>query len=92
MKIQTYSIRVTGKVQGVYYRASTRVKASDLGVKGWVRNEPDGTVSILAQGEESDIQSLIKWCRTGPPGAVVDRVEFDKLSEKQIFETFSIRR
>jgi acylphosphatase len=66
---------VSGRVQGVYYRASARERALDLGVHGFARNLPDGRVEVLATGEEAVVASLIEWLRMGPPTARVDHVE-----------------
>ncbi|MCR9099904.1 MAG: acylphosphatase [bacterium] len=68
-------LRITGKVQGVFYRASTREKAQQLGIKGWVKNEPDGTVSAVGQGPGASLQQWIDWCREGPSEARVESVE-----------------
>lgn len=68
-------IRVTGLVQGVWFRKSTKEKASSLGLSGFVRNEPDGSVYIEAEGGPEAIAELIKWCGDGPPLARVERVE-----------------
>ena len=67
-------IRVTGRVQGVFFRASTRDKARELGVIGTVRNELDGSVFIEAEGEPDILDDFVSWCRKGPPAAVVARV------------------
>ncbi len=64
-------IRVTGLVQGVFFRASTRDAAIRLGLSGWVRNAPDGSVEIFAEGEAGTVRKFIDWCRQGPPSAVV---------------------
>jgi acylphosphatase len=74
---QTVRVRahVTGRVQGVYYRAETQKKASQLCLTGWVRNLPDGRVEILAEGEEQSLRQLIAWCRQGPPRSKVGLVE-----------------
>jgi acylphosphatase len=68
-----HSIRcwVTGRVQGVYYRASTAERAAQLGLKGFVRNLPDGRVEVLACGPEEAVQALIKWLWVGPSAARV---------------------
>ena len=69
-----YSIRVTGKVQGVFYRASARAEAERLGLKGFVRNESDGSVYAEAEGEAEALELFLAWCRRGPPHARVDAV------------------
>jgi acylphosphatase len=67
-------ILVTGRVQGVFFRVSTRDQANALGVVGTVRNEPDGSVFIEAEGEPRVLEAFVDWCREGPPAAVVKRV------------------
>ncbi len=73
-------IRVTGRVQGVAFRASTVEEAERLGVAGFVRNLRDGSVEVEAEGERSLVESLVRWCRRGPPPARVDRVEVEWLA------------
>lgn len=68
---------VHGRVQGVFFRDSTRQKAEMLGLTGWVRNQPDGTVALLAAGPEDRLQSLIEWLQVGPTHAVVAHVDVD---------------
>lgn len=67
--------RVTGRVQGVFYRASTRDRARELGLIGWVKNTPDGAVELEVEGEAEQVEELLRWCESGPPGARVDEVE-----------------
>ncbi|MBL4736088.1 MAG: acylphosphatase, partial [Flavobacteriales bacterium] len=57
-----YKIRIEGKVQGVWFRASTRDEAGRLGLRGFVRNEPDGSVYAEVEGEENEINEFVKWC------------------------------
>lgn len=71
----TRLLRVHGRVQGVYYRASTVQQAERLGVSGWVRNRADGSVEALVQGAPDAVQALIDWAHQGPPHAQVERVE-----------------
>jgi len=89
--IQHVTLHISGKVQGVFYRASTKNKADELSVKGFVQNEPDGSVYIEAEGTAEQIECLMKWCRQGPPHAKVTDV---KVSSGQIrhFEKFEIRK
>jgi len=69
-------LRVTGCVQGVWYRGATEREALRLGVDGWVRNLPDGSVEALLEGEAKAVRALVAWCRRGPAGArVADVVE-----------------
>ena len=66
---------VSGRVQGVFFRASTRDKARSLGLTGWVRNLADGRVEGLFEGGESDLVQMLEWCRTGPAGSAPDKLE-----------------
>jgi acylphosphatase len=66
---------VSGRVQGVFFRASTRDAARNLGLTGWVRNLPDGRVEALFEGDERALAQIIEWCRTGPPGALPEGLE-----------------
>ena len=66
---------IEGRVQGVFFRASTRDEARARGLKGWVRNLPDGRVEALFEGEKPVVESMLAWCRKGPPYAYVDNVE-----------------
>lgn len=72
-------VRVSGRVQGVYYRASTRREALSLGVSGWVRNTRDGAVELEIEGPPGKIADLLAWCHVGPPAARVERVETHEL-------------
>ena len=72
-KVRVHLI-IEGRVQGVWFRESTRKKALSLGVYGWVRNLPDGTVEVVAEGDEDRIEELVKWCHKGPPAAEVINV------------------
>lgn len=86
------AIQVKGKVQGVFYRASTVTKAQQLGVMGFVRNEPDGSVYIEAEGDEGNLNELIAWCRIGPPRAFVDEVIVETHSTLGSFTDFRVSR
>jgi acylphosphatase len=68
-------ILVSGKVQGVYYRQTTKEVASRNGLKGWVRNLADGRVEAVFEGDKESIDRTIEWCRTGPPNARVQAVD-----------------
>ena len=75
--IQKVTIIAQGRVQGVFYRDSTMRKARELGLVGTVRNLPDGTVQIEAQGTVEALEDLIRWSRKGPPAAVVSDLRID---------------
>ncbi len=75
-------ITVTGRVQGVFFRASTRLQAEALGLTGWVRNEPDGSVAIFAEGPRAALDTLEEWCHHGPPAARVERVIAEEADEE----------
>ena len=84
-------IFVTGRVQGVFFRQSTRVMAIKNNVNGWVHNLDDGRVEIIAEGETQNIDNLVTWCKTGPANSRVD--EFELLDENYTdeFENFEVR-
>lgn len=73
-----WRLRVYGKVQGVFFRQSTLAKAWELGLQGFVKNMPDGSVLIEAQGPESALEKLYRWAQHGPPAARVTHVQVDK--------------
>ena len=82
-------VRVSGKVQGVYYRAFTREKAIALGVKGWVRNVPGGGVEAVLEGERKQVGELLKSMKSGPTGSLVLGMELSELEAKG-YEDFEI--
>ena len=75
MALKQLQLFVRGRVQGVYFRASTQREARRLGLSGWVRNRADGTVEILAEGEEVAIRELYGWAQKGPSAVRVERVD-----------------
>jgi len=89
--LQTISITVFGKVQGVFYRQSTREKAIELGITGYIKNMPDDTVYILATGSTEQLDKLSAWCRQGPPKARVSHIDVKELPIQQ-FPNFRIER
>jgi acylphosphatase len=66
---------VSGRVQGVFFRASCRDAARALGVAGWISNEADGTVQAVFEGDEDAVEGMVAWCHSGPPQAHVEAVE-----------------
>ena len=85
-------IRIEGSVQGVFFRASAQDQARRLGVKGWVRNCPDGSVEVVAEGDRKNIDELIAWCRQGPRGAEVSDVRIQWGEFRGEFSDFRITR
>ena len=83
-------VSVSGTVQGVYYRATTRDTARDLGVDGWVTNLADGRVEAVFEGADTDVEAMVEWCHEGSPAADVDDVEVT-YEEPQGLEGFEIR-
>lgn len=81
---------VTGRVQGVSFRAATVREARRLGVVGWVRNKPDGSVELEAEGADDKIAALLAWCHRGPSAARVDRVAVDELAPTGAEREFDI--
>ena len=84
-------LKITGRVQGVFYRATTRETALGLNVTGWVKNRRDGSVEVVAEGEEAAVRRLVEWCRKGPPGAVVREVSVHREAPTGEFVSFGIR-
>lgn len=84
--------RVSGRVQGVAYRASAMDSAVDLDVVGWVRNLPGGDVEGVVQGEATAVDSFLAWVAKGPPGARVDRLTTEDEEVAEDLRRFEIRR
>lgn len=82
---------ITGKVQGVFYRASARERAVELGVNGEVWNRTDGGVELIAEGEEKQVNALLEWCRLGPPRAEVKELQVSDSTVKG-FKNFTVKR
>jgi acylphosphatase len=83
-------IKVHGIVQGVFYRANTKDKARGLGLFGFVKNLPDGSVEVVAEGEGQALEDLISWCRMGPRGARVEKLDVSWEDPNGEFRGFSI--
>lgn len=83
-------IYVYGKVQGVLFRSQTREKALELGLSGYAKNLTNGSVEIVAEGEERDLKELAKWCYNGPKGAEVDKADLKWEKEEKKFDKFEI--
>lgn len=73
----TAHLFISGRVQGVFFRANTKKRARELGIKGWVKNLPDGRVEVMAEGEEEEVKELVEWCKSGSRHAEVTNVEVE---------------
>jgi len=84
-------VQIHGRVQGVFFRHSTRTEAIGLGVCGFVRNLEDGSVEVCVAGEREAVEKLLDYCRTGPPRATVDRFDLQwlELSQEQYEREFT---
>lgn len=83
-------VLVSGRVQGVYYRSYAQNRARQLGLKGWVRNNPDGSVEMVCEGEEEAVESMIDWCWKGSPSSRVSGVEVAWEEYRGEFEDFRV--
>jgi acylphosphatase len=90
MKVRVH-VFVSGNVQGVFFRSETKHEARLRGVKGWVRNLPNGRVEAVFEGEEEAVKELIEFCKRGPPGARVVKVDVKWENYKGEFRNFEIR-
>lgn len=81
---------ISGRVQGVFYRAHTRETARSLNLKGWVKNRYDSTVEAIFEGDEKDIEKMVEWCRQGPPSAKVDDVNVEWKKFTGEFNSFDV--
>ncbi len=87
--IKHIDITIKGKVQGVHYRASTKAVADQLGVKGYIKNEPNGDVFVAAEGDNVSLEMFLDWCNEGPQDAGVTSVETNE-GELKNYRNFEI--
>ena len=90
MKIRVH-LFISGMVQGVFFRATTRSEAERLGLRGWVRNLRNGGVEVVAEGEKINVEELVAWCHHGPPGAIVKKVDLQWEDYSGDYFSFSIK-
>ncbi len=84
-------LKIHGKVQGVFFRDRSQGKARELGLTGSVWNEPDGTVEIVAEGEEKKLKEFMEWCRNGPEHAKVFKIDARWQEPMDQFENFTVK-
>ena len=82
---------ISGRVQGVGYRAATATEARRLGITGWVKNRSDGAVELEAEGADDKVAALLGWCEYGPPSAQVTKVQSEDLKATGADREFSVR-
>jgi len=82
---------VSGRVQGVFFRAETQEKAKDLGVFGWVKNLSEDRVEAVFEGERAKVEEMVKWAKKGPPGAIVNDLNVVWEEYQAEFNSFEIR-
>ncbi len=87
--IQT-RVRISGRVQGVFFRVKTKQEAGRIGVKGWVKNRTDGSVEALLQGDPEQVAQMTDWCQKGPPLARVDHVHTENETITINYKIFDI--
>ena len=85
VRMRCVRVRISGRVQGVFFRASCARLADELGLSGWVRNRPDGDLEAVFQGSDPAVEDMVAWCREGPPHARVDAV--DVWEEEPVLQT-----
>ena len=90
--LRQVNILIAGRVQGVYFRFFTQKKARQLGVKGYVKNLPDGRVDIIAQASNQILEQFIVWCQKGPITARVDQIIVNEQNTDESFDDFTIIR
>ena len=91
MKVRAH-VLISGRVQGVFFRIETRYRALRSNISGWVRNTSDGRVEAIFEGEKEDVEKLIEFCRKGPSGARVTKVDVQWEEYTEEFSDFKIRR
>ncbi len=85
------SLKIHGKVQGVFFRDTARIEAKKLDLSGWVKNAPDGTVEMTAEGEDKNLRKFIEWCKYGPDHTEVEKVDIKWLPATGQFVDFAIK-
>jgi acylphosphatase len=83
-------VKISGKVQGVWFSLNTKNKADDLNINGWVKNNIDGKVEAIFEGDEENLHKMINWCLVGSPNSKVEKIEIYKNDFQNEFNSFSI--
>ena len=91
MEMKKINIKITGKVQGVFFRASTKAVADQMGIKGLVKNEKDGSVYIEAEGDETTLSMFLEWCNEGPDKSIIENVAVED-GELKNYRNFEVAK
>lgn len=91
-ELQRAHLLIRGVVQGVWFRASMRTEGLRLGIQGWVRNVPNGSVEAVVEGPREQVDRLIAWAHEGPEHAAVESVEVDWIERDDVLDSFEVRR
>ena len=89
--MQTVHLVIKGKVQGVFFRATAKEVANEMGIKGWVKNMPGGHVEVLASGDKEQLEKFIEWCRSGPKRAAVKELIITEREASSLPDFFIIK-
>ena len=89
--MQTVHLVIKGKVQGVFFRATAKEVANEMGIKGWVKNMPGGHVEVLASGDKEQLEKFIEWCRSGPKRAAVKELIITEREDSSLPDFFIIK-
>ena len=89
--METMHLIITGKVQGVFYRASAKKKAAEFSIRGWIKNTTEGNVEVMITGNKQQVENFVLWCKSGPDKAKVDNVHVSR-HEFEEFDSFRIVR
>ena len=89
-KIRAHIV-VSGRVQGIFFRAETQEKAQQLGVTGWVKNLSDGRVEAVFEGNKAQVEEMVNWAKSGPPGAIVNHLDLTWEEYQGEFPDFEIK-
>lgn len=89
--LKTFKVKISGRVQGVLFRATAKDMADGWGLTGWTRNEPGDNLSIVVQGPAVFVDRFLKWCHQGPPHSRIDKIEIIEDADAELYEGFQIR-
>ncbi len=89
--MKSIQVIIKGRVQGVFFRESTRQEAVNLGLTGWVRNLPDGSVEAVISGDSDTVDQMVALLHKGPPASIVQEVNVEQIEIEETFSTFDIR-